>query len=378
METIQDKTPEKRARFERDLLTAAAHPEYDNSTLEHDIREALAWQEYQKRLKKNADRQRKFGNVRPATKQKMKATTGKVQELGQTAGAPEYLKEGRTELSPCSEEVFWKILLEDGIRFTTNFRQTTCPIHEEGPKHERELEKAYALETKLMARQENATDHLDTENRREQPDAEAIKRSTERVQQTAKDLRTVLNTRIDLEAKVEKYKKHKNQFETCRKRVNKIMENLGPGECLVYRDFVNQHSWYDNQKICNLVLVVIWKENGSLRSIKLNNFCSDEDSQSTDPYYVRDVLDFHLRQKNILTGHTGLLHQFKKIYISGSSAPAHRKRLTYLLGDHGSHFSSIKTVYNESCMFDEYGVDVHIVSLPSYHCFNRSTDHMTH
>ena len=40
-------------------------------------------------------------------------------------------------------------------------------------------------------------------------------------------------------------------------------------------------------------------------------------------------------------------------------------------GDHGSHFSAVPTVYNESCMHGEYGIEPHIVSLASYHCFNR-------
>jgi hypothetical protein len=95
------------------------------------------------------------------------------------------------------------------------------------------------------------------------------------------------------------------------------MDNLGPDECLVYRDFVNQHSWFDNTKVCNLILVVIWKEEGQLRSMKLNNFCSDEDTGSTDPLYVRDVFDFHMKPKSVQDGHTGLLSRFKKIYISG-------------------------------------------------------------
>ena len=109
------------------------------------------------------------------------------------------------------------------------------------------------------------------------------------------------------------------------------MDNLGPEECLVYRDFVNQHSWYDNTKVCNLILVVIWKEDGVLRSMKLNNFCSDEDSCSTDPFYVRDVFDFHMKPKSVLLGHTGLLNRFKKIYISGRvfTKPCHDITLSY-------------------------------------------------
>jgi hypothetical protein len=122
---------------------------------------------------------------------------------------------------------------------------------------------------------------------------------------------------LDLEKKVTLYKKHIEQFETSRLKVNEIMDNLGPDECLVYRDFVNQHSWFDNTKVCNLILVVIWKEEGQLRSMKLNNFCSDEDTGSTDPLYVRDVFDFHMKPKSVQDGHTGLLSRFKKIYISG-------------------------------------------------------------
>ena len=106
------------------------------------------------------------------------------------------------------------------------------------------------------------------------------------------------------------------------------MENLGPDESLVFRDFVNQHSWYDNTKVCNLILVLIWKENGHLRSMKLNNCCSYEDSCSTDPYYVRDVFDFHMKPKSVQDGHTGLLSRFKKIYISGHACTKQHRYLT--------------------------------------------------
>ena len=43
----------------------------------------------------------------------------------------------------------------------------------------------------------------------------------------------------------------------------------------------------------------------------------------------------------------------------------------YMVGDHGIHFSDIRTIFNESCMFSKYGKVVHVVSVCSYHAFNR-------
>jgi hypothetical protein len=166
------------------------------------------------------------------------------------------------------------------------------------------------------------------------------------------DLRTRATT---LDKKVEKYHKHVKQFKVCRKAVQSQEENLKPGECLVYRDFVNQHTCSGN-KMINLVLVCIWKEeSGDKFMLKLNHFCSDVNSSSSDPYYVADVFDFHLHEKD--QHHSGFLSSFHTIYISG---------------DHGSHFSSIATMYNESRMKFKYSSrpKIHVLSLCSYHCYN--------
>ena len=150
------------------------------------------------------------------------------------------------------------------------------------------------------------------------------------------------------------------------------MDNLGPDECLVYRDFVNQHSWFDNTKVCNLILVVIWKEEGQLRSMKLNNFCSDEDTGSTDPLYVRDVFDFHMKPKSVQDGHTGLLSRFKKIYISGRVyALKLHHGLTLSLQVAMARTSLLCRLCTTNLVCTEYGIEPHIVSLASYHCFNR-------
>jgi hypothetical protein len=65
-------------------------------------------------------------------------------------------------------------------------------------------------------------------------------------------------------------------------------------------------------------------------------------------------MDFHMKAKE--DGGSGLLSKFTTVYVSG---------------DHGTHFSDIYTIYNESRMFEKYGKVVHIVSLCSYHCYNR-------
>jgi hypothetical protein len=166
------------------------------------------------------------------------------------------------------------------------------------------------------------------EGRQNHADEACLRACTVAVDQAKSDLVEVSKKVIRLDKKVRKYRKHLAQFDSSRREVNSIMDNLGPEECLVYRDFVNQHSWYDNTKVCNLILVLIWKENGQLRSMKLNHFCSDDDSCSTDPYYVRDVFDFHMKPKSVELGHTGLLHRFKKIYISGRASTKPHLHLT--------------------------------------------------
>ena len=108
----------------------------------------------------------------------------------------------------------------------------------------------------------------------------------------------------------------------------------------------------DGKKMCNLQLVVVFRDNqGVLKQVQVSNFANQE---SNDANYVADVMDLHMKGK--AKGGSGLLDHFKKITISG---------------DHGVHFSDVQTVFNESRMFEKYNKEVHIVSLCSYHCYNR-------
>ena len=323
---IDEKQPELRSKFEVDVVAAASHAEYDKSSTEEEIRRAMALQEYQSRLKRNATTQRKFGRLRPSSKGQPLIAKAKLDELLNRSDAPEYLKTSTPGQNPCSEEVFWKILSDNDIKFTTKVRATICPIHSTGPNSERDLVKALVDEEALKAKYNCAIGLLSAQQAQARQQEEgiqdqdverALSACTAAVNNAKEELVKMSHKVLELQKKVDIYIKHLAQFNTSRAEVNKIMESLGPDECLVYRDFVNQHSWFDNRKVCNLVLVVIWKENGHLRSMKLNNFCSDEDSLSTDPYYVRDVFDFHMKPKSVQHGYTGLLSRFKKIYISG-------------------------------------------------------------
>jgi hypothetical protein len=116
----------------------------------------------------------------------------------------------------------------------------------------------------------------------------------------------------------------------------------------------------------NLILVLRWRDDDdpctALHTLKVNNFCGDKDSQSCDAAFVTDVFDFHLAKEEEEGANDGkprfsnLFSQFHKLIISG---------------DHGPHFSSRQTMLNESRMKKKYGKEVHILSLCSYHAYNR-------
>ena len=65
---------------------------------------------------------------------------------------------------------------------------------------------------------------------------------------------------------------------------------------------------------------------------------------------MADVFEFHFQPNG-----SGLFENFDTIYISG---------------DHGPHFSSVYTIFNESRMMKQYKKRFHIISLCSYHCYN--------
>jgi hypothetical protein len=228
------------------------------------------------------------------------------------------------EVVPVSDKTFWRLMSDlktKGLRWTTNYKPYPCEIHDSGEYHELELERISG-----ELKKEGLT--------------------------TVEEEKLLRDKRFEEKA-VNHYHLHRKQFEACRPKVDAIMNQLARNECLLYRDFVNQHN-VRGKKVNNLVFVLIQRnENGVLIRSKISNFCSDSESNMCDADFVADVFEFHLQAKG--DHGSGLFEEFTKIYVSG---------------DHGPHFSSIQTLYNESRMKKRWGKQFHIISLCSYHCYN--------
>lgn len=179
--------------------------------------------------------------------------------------------------------------------------------------------------------------------------------SAEGHEQQNKKLKLLLSIQADLTAKVDHYHLHLKQYESCRQHLKQIEHELKPGQCLCYRDFVNQHN-AEGGKVVNLVLCLLWREQeqGPLFVLNIYNFCTDKQSQSADAYHVADVMDFQLQKKSATN--PGTFDAFSEIFFAG---------------DHGPHLSSVQTMYNESCFYEKYNKEVESHFLCSYHAFNR-------
>jgi hypothetical protein len=109
----------------------------------------------------------------------------------------------------------------------------------------------------------------------------------------------------------------------------------------------------DDNQLKNLVLVMLWRKQPDQKILLQRNFhhfCTDAETRKTDSYYVADVFDYHLREEGPRT-----FRKFHKIY---------------LCGDHGGHFSSQETIFNESTFKTKYNIEVECLFLCSYHAYN--------
>jgi hypothetical protein len=215
---------------------------------------------------------------------------------------------------------FWRVLKQSKIRYTRAIHAHECPLHTSGPLWLIQLDDVNKALAVLPAGQE-----------------------MERVR--------LIGVQRRLQNQVARYNLHVKQYAAQRPFMKELEKRLKPGECILYRDFVNQYNG-DGKKVNNLVLVVMWRDEvgGPLHVQKLSNLCSDAESRSCDAYYVADVMAFHLQRE------TGFLSRFHKIYQSG---------------DHGPHFISRSTALNESRFHELYGVEIENHFLCSYHAYNR-------
>jgi hypothetical protein len=247
-------------------------------------------------------------------------------------------------IQPIRYRKFLDLIKAAKIRWTKKSKPYNCPLHEKYPKQQADANTFANEEAAVMQKLNvlNSTLPLTTEQKQE------VGRLNDRL----KVLRAKLRF---LRSAIAHYKQHEEQFERCRKELEDLERELPVGEAVMYRDFVNQYN-SGGKKIGNLQLVILFRteEKMPLVQIKVYNFSGGDGGVHCDPYFVQDVMDFHM--KPVEQGGSGVLGNFSKIHISG---------------DHGSHFSSTKTIFNESRMFERYGIKVRIISLCSYHCYNR-------
>ena len=255
-------------------------------------------------------------------------------------------------MQPVGDETFWAIIKKARIKYTCNLKPTFCKICDEGPLQkglwEKNLRKTAELTEDLGATKKEQEVLLKATTR----DESKVVEVKNKVAQLGEELKKLAIERRKISKRRYKFKMHKEQLQHCRQEVKKIEAGLKVGECMLVRDFVCQYCW-DGSKMSNLQLVLIFRcpKTGELLQMKISNFSHKE---SCDAYFVADVMDLHMKGK--ANGGSGLFDTFTKVYM---------------VGDHGIHFSDIRTIFNESCMFSKYGKAVHVVSLCSYHAFNR-------
>jgi hypothetical protein len=282
-------------------------------------------------------------------------------------------------------------MIKDGnVKWTANLHSHECPLHDKGPSAERLLEATLVLFDECEAQLTEITASITMLVSSKNPDVDepassgvpltpepAVKKEpadaasmadlaskrTERLielrdqegifQDKWKELRSTSRRQREF---VDRYKRHLKQYEICRPLMKQLEGMLKPGECVMYRDFVNQYMC-GGSKLSNLVLVVIWrcKDGAPTMVVKFNNFCDDPASRGCDAFYVADV--FHL----YVGSQDNACQFFKREGITN----------VFLSGDHGPHFTSIKTIYNESLFFERYGIVLVCFFLCSYHAFNR-------
>ena len=328
--------PKSRLRVAMEAALASEQTPGFSKGAERERRTDMARQKY--RAKLLAKRQRSNKSILPA---KVNKTVVAEKKLSAAEQAQENL------IQPIRYHKFLDLIKAAKIRWTKKSKPYNCPLHEKYPKQQADANTFANEEAAVMQKLNELMQKLN-----------ALPLTTEQKQEVGRlnDRLKVLRAKLRfLRSAIAHYKQHEEQFERCRKELEDLERELPVGEAVLYRDFVNQYN-SGGKKIGNLQLVILFRteEKMPLVQIKVYNFSGGDGGVQCDPYFVQDVMDFHM--KPVEQGGSGVLGNFSKIHISG---------------DHGSHFSSTKTIFNESRMFERYGIKVRIISLCSYHCYNR-------
>lgn len=158
----------------------------------------------------------------------------------------------RWEMRAPTDDTFFRALAANDLPFTTNYNPTTCPIHDSGPANEAMLAAAVSRQGVLMADRDAAASEL----AESPPAAAALARRRRAIATELADLKTRV---VRLTQKVLQYKTHLEQYRVCREAVKEEERKVRPGQMVMYRDFVNQHTSKGN-KVNSLVLVFLYRE----------------------------------------------------------------------------------------------------------------------
>jgi len=233
-----------------------------------------------------------------------------------------------TKVKPVSVHIFYNILKRNGVKYTYKVKMHPCKLHQNGPG--------------WVANYHKAVEEVAELQKRGVPDSDMTYKKKVHEQEIWRCQKVL-------------YDLHIKQFNACRPFVKQVEAELGEGECLIYRDFVNMNT-HEGGKVWNLILTRLSKDksSGDLVVLKLHNIMTDKKTGGTTCFVMADVMDHHFKKK--VDGGSGYLDQFDVIY---------------LVGDHGPHFAAHKTFYNESKVWQRYGKRLFILFLCAYHGYNR-------
>ena len=245
---------------------------------------------------------------------------------------PESFAPETHEITPPSDVPFWNILEERKVRYTVVEHATRCPIHDDGPSKQKQLD-IVVEELRVLQELVSKNGGLYTKD-------------------MATRKQELLSAKRNLDKALQRYHWHCRQYEIQRQKVKAIEKALKVGECVLYRDFVNDHD-ESGAKICNLVFVLRQRveADGPLITTNIHNIA---DAESCDAFFNADCCDFHFQKGD--STHSGLFDNITRITI---------------VGDHGPHFSALETIYNETTFHKKYGKLVRSIFLCSYHAYNR-------
>ena len=212
---------------------------------------------------------------------------------------PEAILTGAKCINPPDMRVFFRVLKKAKITWTMNLHPHECPLHDQGPmnatilstllklyvQHNRDLETVQTRLREFVLSMEEAP----TENRPspKEPDVAVEQKQTARAAQLKalkeEEHRASLRVSTQLGSIRKRqdfdgrYKRHLLQYEACRPIIQQIEKDCMPGECVLFRDFVNQYMCDTGAKLANLVLVVVWRSkigvpNKCVSSFKQNTF----------------------------------------------------------------------------------------------------------